>query len=65
MTPDESIFISKRSIKTSVVVACGEKSYTQSVGNMAFDMDGQTIRMKDMLHVPDLDADFPSISALN
>lgn len=65
MTPDESFFTSKRSVRTSVTIASSEKLYAQCIGNVAFDMEGQTIRMKDILYVPDLDANLLSISALN
>lgn len=59
MTPDGSIFTSKQGIRTSVTVANGEMVRAQCIGDVAFKMDGQTIRMTE------LDANLLSISALN
>ncbi len=61
MTPDESIFINKQSYKTPVTIASCEKLYAQSIGNVAFNIDGQTIKMKDILNIPDLDVNLLSI----
>ena len=65
MTPNEAMFTSKKAVKTSITVANGEKLHARSIGNVKFDLDGQTIIMKEVLHVPDLDANLLSISALN
>lgn len=66
MTPDESIFTSKRNItQTSVTVANGEKLFAKHTGNVAFSTDGHIVKMTDVLHVPRLDANLLSISALN
>lgn len=49
MTPDQFISTNKRSIRTLITIASGEKLYTQSIKNIAFNIDGQTIRIKDVL----------------
>ena len=65
MTPNESIFTSKQSVQTTVTVANGEKLHAQGVGDVKVNINSQSIRMKDVLYVPDLDANLLSISALN
>ena len=65
MTPNGNIFTSKRSIKAAVTVANGENLHAKGVGNVSFDIEGQNIRMTDVLHVPEVDANLLSISALN
>ena len=65
MTPNAGVFTTKRPFRKSVKVASGEVVYTEGIGNIRFDLDGQTVRMTDVLHVPGLDANLLSISALN
>ena len=65
MTPNGNIFTSKRSIKATVTIANGEKLHAKGVENVCFDIEDQNIRMTDVLHVPELDANLLSISALN
>ena len=65
MTPNESVFTTKRPIRTSVTMASRAKIYAKDIGNVRFDLDGQTVRMTDVLHVPGLDANLLFISALN
>ena len=65
MTPNANIFTTKRPVRPSVTVATGEKIYAKGIGNVRFDLGGQTVRMTDVMYVPELDANLLSISALN
>ena len=65
MTPDESLFSTSRPINTTVTVANGEVLRACSIGEVKVPLGGRTVKMKEVLHVPGLDANLLSISALN
>ena len=65
MTPYGDFFTCIRPMRTAITVANGERLYARGVGDICFDLGDQNIKMVDVLHVPDLDANLLSISALN
>lgn len=65
MTPDESIFVNKRGISTTVTIAHGEELKARFIGDVRIDLDGRMINMKDVLCVLGLDANLLSTSTLN
>ena len=65
MTPDESIFTNQRRINTSVTVANGEVLKARMTGDVRINLRGRFISMRDVLYVPELDANLLSITALN
>lgn len=65
ITLDETIFTNKRAIENSITIANGAKVHRQSIGNVEFDLDDQTIFIREILYVPGLDVNLLSISTLN
>lgn len=65
MTPMRSIFTKLNPTRISVTIANGEKLRAEGLGEISISIDGQNIRMTDVLYVPGLDGNLLSISALN
>lgn len=65
MTPDESIFVTKRDINTTITVVNGEMLKARIIEDVRIDLGGQMVNMRDVLLVPGLDANLLSMSALN
>lgn len=64
MASDESIFVTKRGISTTVTIADDEMLKARFIGDVRIDLDGRSISMTDVLCVPRLDTNLLSISAL-
>ena len=63
MPSDESVFIIKRAISNTVTVVNDEILKVQGIDEIMFDWVGQSIKMKNVLYVSNLDANLLSISA--
>lgn len=64
MTPNRSLFTTIQPINTRVTVASGEMLRAHGIGEVKVSLGGHITRMKEVLHVPGLDANLLSISAL-
>ena len=65
ITPDELVFINKRKINTYVIIANGEVLKIRIIGDVEVDLGERIISIKNVLYVPELDANLLSIAALN
>ena len=65
MTPNKSLFITKRNINTIITVASGDILKARIIDEVKIDLGDQKMFMKDVLLMPNLDANLLSISILN
>lgn len=65
MTPDKNLFITMIFYCKPVRIANGERVYSEGLGDVEVTIDGEIIKMSDVLYVPFFDSNLLSISALN
>ena len=65
MTYNKAIFTNMRPYRTTIRVANGQQLFSAGVGIISTNIDGEDIRMSDVLYVPELDVNLLSIAALN
>lgn len=66
MISDGFLFIIKQAVsRIQVAVGDGVKLFAKSLGNIAFSLDDNIVKMTDVLHVSGLDANLLSVSVLN
>ena len=58
MISDESLFVFKKKTRTTVTIINDEVLHAKWIDDIVIDLDGQTVQIKDVLHVPKLDAFF-------